>query len=48
MEFFIVGGAEMEAAVDGVEEHDSGAALGVDGSGEPDVVGDVGGDVVER
>ena len=37
----------MEASVDAVEEQDASAAVGVEGGGEPDVVGDVGGGEVE-
>ena len=47
MELAVVGGGEVEAAVDAVDEEDAGAALGVDGGGEPDVVGDVDGGEVE-
>ena len=47
VELFVVGGGEVNAAVDAVEEEEAGAALRVNGGGEPDVVGDVGGGEVE-
>jgi hypothetical protein len=47
VELPVVGGGEVEAAVDAFEEEEAGAALGVDGGGEPDVGGDVGGGEVE-
>jgi len=42
VELSVVGGDEVKAAVDAVEKQEAGAALGVDGGGEPNVIGDVG------
>ena len=47
VELPVVGGDEVDAAVDAFEKEETGAALGVDGGGEPDVGGDVGGCEVE-
>ena len=47
MELSVVGGDEVNAAVDAVKEQETGAALGADGGREPDVGSDVGGGEVE-
>ncbi len=47
MKLPVVGGDEAEAAVDVVEEKEADLALGIDGGGEPDVVGDMGGGEIE-
>ena len=47
VELAIVGGNKVHATVDAIEEQETGAALGVEGGGQPDVGGDVAGGEVE-